>query len=54
LPLLVRQHDVEADRRRAARVRALIGRLHDAGAAAGDHREAGVGELARDRARVVK
>jgi hypothetical protein len=46
--LLVRQFDVQADRRRLAGVRALVGRFHDAGAAAGDHREAGVGQFAGD------
>ena len=46
--LLVRQLDVEADRRRASREGALVGRFHDARAAAGDHAEAGVGQQARD------
>ena len=45
--LLVRQLDVQADARRLAFVGAFVGRFHDAGAAAGDHGEAGVGEKPR-------
>ena len=39
---------VEPDRGRAARLRTAVRRFHEAGAATGDHREAGVGKLARD------
>ena len=46
--LLVRQLDVEADAGRFAEKGAPVGRLHDARAAAGNHRKAGVGEQARD------
>ena len=46
--LLVRQDDVEADGGAAAGKRAFVGGFHDAGAAAGDDGEAGVGEFAGD------
>jgi hypothetical protein len=46
--LLVRQLDVEPDGHALAFEGALVGRLHDAGAAAGDHGEAGIGEQPRN------
>ncbi len=46
--LLVRQNDVEADRGRPAGVRAAIDGFHQSGPAAGDHREARIGQKARD------
>ena len=42
--LLERQLDAEPDRDAAGLAGALVGRLHRAGAAAGDHREAGLGQ----------
>ncbi len=42
--LLVRELDVEADREAPGLLRASVGCLHHAGAAAGDHREAGLGQ----------
>ena len=50
--LLVRQHDVEPYRGGASRVRAVIGGLHQAWSASGNHREAGVGEKAGDAFRL--
>jgi hypothetical protein len=44
--LLVRQHDVEADREAAALFRAAVRRLHHAGPTARDHRPARLGEEA--------
>jgi hypothetical protein len=51
LVLLVRQVDVEADREAAPVLRPAVRRLHHAGAAAGDHRPAGLGEEATRRSR---
>ena len=45
---LERQVDRQPDRARARRPRAAVGRLHRAGAAPGDHREAGGAERAPD------
>ena len=44
--LFERQLDVEPDRRAASLPRAAVGRLHDAGPAAGDDGEARLGEAA--------
>ena len=49
--LLVRELDVAADRQRPGFARASVGRLHQARAAAGDDREAGVAERGAERAR---
>ncbi len=46
--LFVRQLDVQPDAGRFAVERALVGGLHDAGAAAGDDRKSGIGKQARD------
>jgi hypothetical protein len=45
--LFVRQLDVQPDRQRLAEIGALVGRLHDARSATGDHGEPCVGQLAR-------
>src|SRR5664280_3818116 len=45
------QANVEADREPTGFLGAPVGRLHDPGPAAGDHRPAGAGELASDLAR---
>jgi len=46
--LLVRQLDIQPDAGRFAVKRALVGRLHDAGAAAGNDRKSGIGKQACD------
>src|SRR5258706_1518809 len=51
--LLVRQLDVQSNRRRAATKRAFVGRLHDARSAAADHCESGVGQAAREIDRLL-
>ena len=45
--LLVRQHNIQPHRRAGAGKCAFIGRLHNAGAAAGNHRKARVRQFAR-------
>ena len=52
--LLERQLDAEPDREPAGLGRALVGRLHHARAAAGDHRVAGPGQRARRAARPAR
>ena len=49
--LLERQLDAEADRDAAGLQRALVGGLHDAGPATGDHRVAGLGQRGAERRR---
>ena len=49
--MLVRKFDTQADRLAVGARRSPVGRLHDAGAAAGDNRHAALGDLATDRAR---
>src|SRR5258706_3513114 len=51
--LLVRQLDVQSNRRRAATKRAFVGRLHDARSAAADHCESGVGQAAGEIDRLL-
>ena len=50
-PVLVRKLDTQADRLAVGTRRSPVGRLHDAGTAAGDNRHAALGDLATDRAR---
>ena len=49
----MRKQDVQADRGGASAVRSAVDRFHEAGAAAGDDREAGIGQQSRNEFRLL-